>query len=181
MMSKYNPAQVREQLLHAVGKLLLAQGIAELSLQKVAQEAGVSKGALFHHFANKDALLSAFFANLLADFERGILRHLAPNPTYADFLYAYTKASFEDLTVSHDSVIWVMQFLSYQDYKLRWQDWLNRTMPAFETRNSSLNLLKCAVDGLWLNLAIGVVQVDEVRAIQAFILQQIEQYRGIAP
>ncbi len=44
-------------------------GIAALSLNAVAREAGV-KGGLLHHFPNKQALIFALFARLLAIMER---------------------------------------------------------------------------------------------------------------
>lgn len=47
-------------------------GIAALSLNAVAREAGVSKGGLLHHFPNKQALIYALFARLLAIMEEAI-------------------------------------------------------------------------------------------------------------
>lgn len=50
------PASAREKLLEAGVKLVRAQGLAATSLDQICGEAGVTKGAFFHHFASKEAL-----------------------------------------------------------------------------------------------------------------------------
>lgn len=179
-MTKYNPVQVREDLLNAVGQLLLSAGIAELSVQKIAEHAGVTKGALFHHFKNKDELLQAFFQQILDSFEADISFFLQDieNPNYADFLTAYTRASFHHLDFSRDSLVWVLQYLSYQDYKWRWQDWLNQSSQkkvAVGEPTLKQLVLKCAVDGLWLNLTLDSFSTEQTLALQNEILREIAQ------
>lgn len=52
-------AQMRRRLLLATIALLKRHGYAGLRTAAVADEAGVSRGALLHHFATKDALILA--------------------------------------------------------------------------------------------------------------------------
>lgn len=47
---------------------LISSGFAGLSLAPLLKKAGVSKGALFHHFPSKDALVAAAFEDVLAEF-----------------------------------------------------------------------------------------------------------------
>lgn len=47
---------------------LVSSGFAGLSIAPLLKKAGVSKGALFHHFASKDALIAAAFEDVLAEF-----------------------------------------------------------------------------------------------------------------
>ncbi|MBP8939478.1 MAG: helix-turn-helix transcriptional regulator, partial [Agrobacterium sp.] len=54
---KKQPEIVRRSLLDCAAKLAADQGVAALSIQAVADAAGVTKGGLFHHFASKQALL----------------------------------------------------------------------------------------------------------------------------
>lgn len=49
---------------------LIGRGFASLSIQSILQEAGVSKGALFHHFPSKDHLVAAAFEEVLIEFAR---------------------------------------------------------------------------------------------------------------
>ncbi len=72
---KKAPEQVRAQLLAAASDIATHQGVAALTLDAVAERAGVTKGALQYHFANKQGLLDALFGQAVrAD---GILSHRA--------------------------------------------------------------------------------------------------------
>lgn len=50
------PVSARTKLLDAAIKLVRAKGFAATSLDDLCREAGVTKGAFFHHFATKEAL-----------------------------------------------------------------------------------------------------------------------------
>ena len=54
----------RRSLLAAARHEFAAQGYAGASLDLIAARAGVTKGALYHHFANKAALLQAVYIEL---------------------------------------------------------------------------------------------------------------------
>ena len=67
------PVTARDRLLEAAIKLIRSKGFAATSVDQICAEAGVTKGAFFHHFASKEALgvavaehwsasTSAFFA-----------------------------------------------------------------------------------------------------------------------
>src|SRR5262245_25771867 len=51
------PVTARDRILEAAEQLVAAQGASNLTLDAVAQTAGVSKGGLLYHFPSKDALL----------------------------------------------------------------------------------------------------------------------------
>src|SRR5205809_615370 len=50
------------KLLDAAEAVVVRQGIANLTLDAVAAEAGMSKGGLLHHFPTKDRLVEALVA-----------------------------------------------------------------------------------------------------------------------
>ena len=50
------PQTARDKLLEAGVKLVRQQGFAATSVERLCTEAGVTKGAFFHHFASKEAL-----------------------------------------------------------------------------------------------------------------------------
>ncbi|UQX11955.1 TetR family transcriptional regulator [Candidatus Mycobacterium methanotrophicum] len=45
----------------AARPLLAAQGFAEVALETIVRAAGVTRGALYHHFADKTELFAAVF------------------------------------------------------------------------------------------------------------------------
>ena len=58
------PAQpdARTRILDAAEAIVQARGVAGLTLEAAARDAGVSKGGLLYHFASKEALLAALMA-----------------------------------------------------------------------------------------------------------------------
>src|SRR5215472_19343842 len=49
----------RAQLIAIATRLFASRGYEDTSIEAVLQEAGVSRGSLYHHFAGKDALFEA--------------------------------------------------------------------------------------------------------------------------
>jgi AcrR family transcriptional regulator len=54
-------AETREALVEAARPLFAAQGFAEVALETIVRAAGVTRGALYHHFADKTELFAAVF------------------------------------------------------------------------------------------------------------------------
>jgi AcrR family transcriptional regulator len=59
-------AATRTRLLEAAAKVYAAHGFAGATLDDVAEEAGLTKGALYGHFGSKDKLLVALMEEYLA-------------------------------------------------------------------------------------------------------------------
>jgi len=54
-------AETREALIAAARPLFAAQGFSEVALETIVRAAGVTRGALYHHFADKTELFAAVF------------------------------------------------------------------------------------------------------------------------
>ena len=54
-------AETREALITAARRLFAADGFAEVALETIVSAAGVTRGALYHHFADKTELFAAVF------------------------------------------------------------------------------------------------------------------------
>jgi AcrR family transcriptional regulator len=88
-------AMTAQRIIAAASKLFYAEGIRSVSVDAVAEQAGVTKRTLYYHFKSKDDLVAAYLAGRdqpnialfqrwfadtkgdLADKTRGIFRHLA--------------------------------------------------------------------------------------------------------
>ena len=57
--------QTRARIRVAAAKVIERDGAGHLTLEKVAAEAGVSKGGLLYHYPSKDALLQGLLDDLL--------------------------------------------------------------------------------------------------------------------
>lgn len=79
------PVQARsllmiERVLDAAESVVTRQGIGSLTMDAVAAEASVSKGAVLHHFRSKDALVEALVSRKLQMLERDLESHTADLP-----------------------------------------------------------------------------------------------------
>ncbi|MBS3965952.1 MAG: TetR family transcriptional regulator [Truepera sp.] len=70
----------RAALLEATNTVILRDGIAHLTLEAIAKEAGASKGGLLYHFPNKEALIRGLLEHYLTLFEAELSRRMAHDP-----------------------------------------------------------------------------------------------------
>lgn len=56
----HNPAPTRERIITAASKLFYGEGIGRVSMDAVAEKAGVTKRTLYYHFRSKDDLVAAY-------------------------------------------------------------------------------------------------------------------------
>lgn len=90
------PVTARDKLLEAAVKLVRAQGFAATSVDELCAEAGVTKGAFFHHFASKEALgvaAAQYWSAMTGAFFAGAPYHDMADPVervlgYIDFRIA---------------------------------------------------------------------------------------------
>ena len=84
----------------AARKLFAGRGFAETSIDDIAARAGVAKGAVYHHFASKEAifarLVDAVQAELAAELAGAPPRRVAdPADAFADAVLRYLLAASE--------------------------------------------------------------------------------------
>jgi len=63
---RYNPLEVRQRILAQALDLFAGAGFAATGVEHIASAAGVTKGALYHHFASKDEILRVLYEDYLA-------------------------------------------------------------------------------------------------------------------
>jgi AcrR family transcriptional regulator len=82
-----------EELLRAAHNVVCRDGIARLTLELVAREAGVSKGAVLYYFPTKNALIQAMLETHFsaADAQRKALMEADPLPPSGKFLRAMIR------------------------------------------------------------------------------------------
>jgi AcrR family transcriptional regulator len=70
------PPPARQRLLAAALARFDADGAVGATLEDIRRDAGVSVGALYHHFPDKAALAGALYAELTGEFQAGFLCEL---------------------------------------------------------------------------------------------------------
>lgn len=112
-----SPEQTRAAILEAAGRLVRERGVSA-SLDDVARRAGVSKGGLLYHFANKHDLHLALATDWLESFRTAVLAAIPPDDDAPGRLTrAYVRVSIDgalDATASRDALV-VIAHLSSVD------------------------------------------------------------------
>jgi AcrR family transcriptional regulator len=94
-MKKKDPLFVRESLLNAAFELAATKGMADVTVNKVSDLAGVTKGAFFHHFDNKEMLVTELMQMLLARLDKQFDQLMAEEENSDGcFTRAYIRAAF---------------------------------------------------------------------------------------
>lgn len=169
---KKNPDQVRRDIIESARHLALEQGLTGVSVEAVAKDAGVTKGGLFHHFANKQVLIDAVFQTMLHEFEAALdARMAADSEPYGRFTRAWIEQSLEGADVQW-APLWMA---SLTDPRLRqiWGDWFAARLAAFDEYDFELELARFTADGIWLGIFFGAVPADR----EAFRLRLIGMTR----
>ncbi|HCC0195154.1 TPA: TetR family transcriptional regulator [Proteus mirabilis] len=153
---KKDPIRVQEQLLEAASIIVANEGIASLSLNAVAKEAGVSKGGLLHHFPGKIELIQAVFKRLLGIMDKRIALIMAKDPIEAGRFSRAYLTYISDLKQSDESRQLAILSLAMPNEPIMrqcWRDWmLGHLAKGDKLDNSYLGtLIRYAADGLWLS------------------------------
>jgi len=96
----YHHGDLRAALLRSALELIAENDLARLSLRKVAERAGVSYAAPYHHFANKNDLLAAVaalaFDDLRVRLESAVRQKRSPMRRLEAALHAYLDFAIEN-------------------------------------------------------------------------------------
>ncbi|WP_413560406.1 TetR/AcrR family transcriptional regulator [Bdellovibrio sp. HCB209] len=148
---KKDPENVRLALLKAATKLASEQGVPAITLSLVSEEAGVTKGALFHHFENKHALIAAMADFLTERLDEEIDAAIAKDPvSYGVFTRAYVQVTL-DLHSEYGKAFSSL-LLSESDLSSLGGDWYGKRLKRHAKTDSDpkLEIVRYAADGAWL-------------------------------
>ncbi|MBI1686923.1 TetR/AcrR family transcriptional regulator [Caulobacter hibisci] len=145
------PEQVRRALLEAAVALAEEQGLGGITVQAVADRAGVTKGGLFHHFANKQALIDAVFDFMLEQMDEALDRLMADDVGEGCFTRAYVVSTFECCDMALSGQALSISMVTDPALRRRWRDWIDaRLVRHAETdADPGLHVVRLAADGYW--------------------------------
>jgi AcrR family transcriptional regulator len=151
-------------ILEAAARVVLARGVAGLTLEAVAAESGLSKGGLLYHFATKEALLAAMVDRLIEVTEQRIEAHREQDRSKGNWVRGYLEACTLDAAAEDDPAgrlavallaagatepELVASLRARQDH---WREMLRRD--GIDPVLASI--VRLAADGLWMNDIFGI-------------------------
>lgn len=157
---KKQPALVRKQVLNVAAQISSEKGMAHLTLDAVAREAGVTKGGLLHHFPNKQALLEGLCDELLEGLDKQIAEVMEKDPDpVGSFSRAYLEiiSTYETGADAQRASVLYAALFAEASLRERWRDWLENKFQQHAKTDSALSawIVRLAADGLWLSEVVG--------------------------
>ncbi len=98
----------RKQIIEVAAKTIAKQGFNNTSLEDIAANAGVSKGVISYHFANKYNLIRDMTATLMQQMNQFIKERVAESETNTEKLHNYIRASIEFFYEKRDHFLVIM-------------------------------------------------------------------------
>jgi len=181
---KKAPVQVRAQLLQAASDIATDQGVPAVTLDAVAERAGVTKGALQYHFANKQGLLDALFEQTLERFEQQMHARIEEGvaqgvPEHGAAARAYLHTTIDETNpAASTNVLRVLVAAMMTDTAIReryatpMRKW-TRPDPLPLEAAARLMICRLAADGLWISDLLGYQNMPP--RLRAEVVRQLEQ------
>lgn len=154
------PQRVRRNLLDCAAEIVLERGLGHLTLQAVAEAAGVTKGGLFHHFPNRQALVESMVGGLLERLDAEIDQRMAEDPhPYGRFTRAYVEMVFAGCGSDAAQSPWpalAKAMMAEVELAPCWTEWLKNRLDRHGGTDGGalLEIVRLAADGAWLASAM---------------------------
>jgi len=157
MKQKDISLSTKKNILNAANKVILDKGADALTLEAVAQEAGISKGGLLYHFPSKKQLIQGMIESMIASVDSALHEELVKSS--GDYMASYIRASFKTeagpdqisyalfAAFSNDPVL--IKPLRARFYKM--QNEIVAAAPSEEVGT----IIRLALDGLWISDLFG--------------------------
>lgn len=85
-----NPQQKMDQVIRAARTLFVTRGYHNVSIPQIVSKSGVSIGAIYHHFSNKEGLAREVHKQTLQQFQESFHERIESCPTTRAKLRAFT-------------------------------------------------------------------------------------------
>ena len=190
-------AATRKALVEAAIRCLIKYGYASTTTPRVAAEAGMSRGAMLHHFENGSALIRATIAYLHEKRLRAFVRAVSTLPEgdhLAGALHSYWKqvthplyVAFHELAVASrtDPELAAIFKPAQAEFSERWRTLAVELFPEWQADTQSfllaLALTQNTLDGMALNRLTGTADPAVEEALLAHLEAELRRLRPAAP
>jgi len=169
MPKRVPPPSTREQILDAANAVVALKGVANLTLEEVAREAGLSKGGVLYHFPSKEALTAAMIERFIRRFDDAMTEVAARDPVErGSYTRAYVRVSMGDIPGGTDLIDRVNGSLTaaLANYPerlapVREQGARSQKLVANDGLDPILaSIIRFAIAGMWLGENFNLIRID---------------------
>lgn len=171
---KKDPEGVKKRIIENAMYLASEKGVNGVSIQTVATRSGITKGGVFHHFANKQILIEAMLEALIQQLDDQISEVMAQDTIqYGRFTRAYIEVTLS--SAFGVDTLWSalsMTLMTDKSFSDKWDLWLTqRLLQHVETDHSiELKILRYAADGLWFIESLAPKKQDDYMEVKKELL-----------
>ncbi|MBK8137442.1 MAG: TetR/AcrR family transcriptional regulator [Chloroflexi bacterium] len=182
MTKKRGAPSKRDSILYAAGQVVISEGAGQLTLDSVAEKAGVSKGGLLYHFPTKDALISELLSAYLGAFDAQIGDYIAGDTESkaGRFLRAYVRTSFTDTRPDPGLAAAALAAITarpelLQKVRDKYAEWQSRALSDEIPIETALTVM-LATDGIWCAELLGIepLKSDQRALLQTALLRLLK-------
>ncbi len=143
--------------------MVVQEGVGGLTIDRVATEAGMSKGGVFYHFKNKEALVTAMAEKIIAEFEEECDQRMAAGATMIE---ATIEGAFsQDLRQKNRIAALITCCMNEPNFgsrfRSKYSEWLNDLAVKGGVDPGTARVIASAIDGYYLTEMLGVSRMNE--------------------
>ncbi len=188
-MQAAKAAQTRKRLIDATVRCLVKHGYAKTTTPRVAEEAGLSRGAMMHHYENGAALIKATIIELHEKRIRAF-RRAAEKPehdvvklveTYWEQVQKPAFIAFHELAIAartDKELAAIMEPLQVE-FRERFDNEAETLFPEWRTHPAefdlAMNLSQTILEGMAIGMHTGAITAEQVPPMLKHLERQIEQ------
>lgn len=188
-MQAAKAAQTRKRLIDATVRCLVKHGYAKTTTPRVAEEAGLSRGAMMHHYENGAALIKATIIELHEKRIRAF-RRAAEKPehdvvklveTYWEQVQKPAFIAFHELAIAartDKELAAIMEPLQVE-FRERFDNEAETLFPEWRTHPAefdlAMSLSQTILEGMAIGMHTGAITAEQVPPMLKHLERQIEQ------
>jgi AcrR family transcriptional regulator len=172
--TKEEAMRTRDTVLRAAAQVITRFGVSAFTIEAVAQEAGVTKGGVLHHFPSKEALMDGLIEQVILSFNLRLSEEMEREPvgTPGRWLRAYIRTIFA-VQYGDINLIPALAAALAADHET-----INRIRRGFEQSQRDAiedgidpvqaTIIRLAVDGVVFTRALNVSVLDREMSQQVY-------------
>jgi AcrR family transcriptional regulator len=180
-------SNARATILDAAERIVVHEGVRQLTIERVAATAGLSRGGVLYHFPSKDALIEGMVTRLVEQFQQALDQAMANDAEpQGRFTRAYARLTLGKEMAEAQAIGAVMggliAGLAYNPSLLdplnvRVQEWQQRSEAELDPATAAI--VRLTTHALWTNEMFLTNKIDGT--LRRRIVERLEQLTREAP
>lgn len=161
------------EILDAASKVVSDKGIFNLTLEAVAEQAGISKGGLLYHFPSKEALVQGMVEHLANNYQEKISDKVGADPVeQGKWTRSFIDVTFNQSYENKDMNAGLLAAKAVNSDLLEpireaYKNWQQ------EIENDGLDpvkatIIRLAIDGIWLSELFDMYQIEDSKKEEVY-------------